>query len=214
MGPEAIKAAVAIPAFTDDRLMIKALTPSRVGSYLCIWGSPTKTDIAGEWFAKDTQELTSIFDSVRRVPTIYHHAIDDTLKSLVIGTVDTMKADDVGLWIEAQIQRRKEYEKFIEPLIERQALGWSSGTLPMARRVNKSTGKIERWPIVEASMTPQPAEYRMAHQWPVRNLKSVYLKAGLPADILDQLTGASSKATDERARAIALEIEQLNLLAL
>lgn len=212
LGPETIKAQMAIPNFVDERLTIKALTPNRVGSYLCIWGSPTKTDIAGEWFAQDTQELTAIFDSVGRVPAIYHHAIDDTLKSLVIGTVDTMKADDVGLWIEAQIQRRKEYEKFIEPLIDRQALGWSSGTLPMARRVNKATGKIERWPIVEASMTPQPAEYRMAHQWPVRNLKSLYLKAGLPADILDQLTGASSKAAT--AHQIALEMERLELLAL
>jgi hypothetical protein len=183
-----------------------------VGSYLCIWGSPSKTDIVGEWFARDTQELTSIFDSIGRVPAIYHHAMDDTLKSLVIGSIDTMKMDDTGLWIEAQILRRREYEKFIEPLLDQKVLGWSSGTLPMARRINKSSGKIERWPIVEASMTPQPAEYRMAHQWPVQNLKSLYLKAGLSPEILDQLTGATKAA--DLARALALEAELLSLLSL
>ena len=80
----------------------------------------------------------------------------------------------------------------------------------MARRVNKSTGEILRWPIVEASLTPQPAEMRMAHQWPIRNLKTAYTQAGLPIDILEKLTqgGAPSNAHE-----IALELERLALLA-
>ena len=151
-----------------------------------------------------------MFDGVGALPAIYHHAIDDTLKSLVIGAVDTMKADDVGLWIEAQIKRRREYEKFIQPLIEQKALGWSSGTLPMARRVNKATGEILRWPIVEASLTPQPAEMRMAHQWPIRNLKAAYAQAGLPSDLLEQLTQGGQP---NQAHEIALELERLALLA-
>lgn len=201
---------LAVPDNAADYLTVKSLSPSRVGSYLCLWGSPQEADIAGEWFSKNTQELTAVFDGVGAIPAIYHHAIDDTLKSMVIGAVDTMKADDVGLWIEAQIKRRREYEKFIQPLIEQKALGWSSGTLPMARRVNKSTGEILRWPIVEASLTPQPAEMRMAHQWPIRNLKTAYTQAGLPIDILEKLTqgGAPSNAHE-----IALELERLALLA-
>ena len=201
---------LAVPDNAADYLTVKSLSPSRVGSYLCLWGSPQEADIAGEWFSKNTQELTAVFDGVGAIPAIYHHAIDDTLKSLVIGAVDTMKADDVGLWIEAQIKRRREYEKFIRPLIEQKALGWSSGTLPMARRVNKATGEILRWPIVEASLTPQPAEMRMAHQWPIRNLKAAYTQAGLPIDILEQLTQGGAP---NHAHEIALELERLALLA-
>lgn len=202
---------LAVPDNAADYLTVKTLGPSRVGSYLCLWGSPQEADIAGEWFSKNTQELTAVFEGVGAIPAIYHHAIDDTLKSLVIGAVDTMKADDVGLWIEAQIKRRREYEKFIQPLIEQKALGWSSGTLPMARRVNKATGEILRWPIVEASLTPQPAEMRMAHQWPIRNLKAAYAQAGLPSDLLEQLTQGGQPSRQERE--IALELERLALLA-
>lgn len=210
-GPTPIKAAT-LARPDPEWMTIKSVGKNRVGSYLCLWGDPNHRDISGEWFSPRTEELTGIFDAVGKVPAIYHHAMDGAMKSLVIGTVDTMEKDDVGLWIEAQIQRHAEYQKFIAPLIDRKVLGWSSGTLPMARQVNKSTGEIMRWPIVEASMTPQPAEMRMAWQWPVKNLKAAYLKAGLPTGLIDQMVGTQKSARQRRD--IELELEKIALLGL
>lgn len=162
-----------------DELVIKSLGRNRIGGYLCLWGNENAKDLTGEWFAPDTAELTSVFEAVGAVPALYHHAGDKLIKSMVPAILDVMEKDDVGLWVEAQIKKRQEYNKFIAPLVEQKLLGWSSGTLPRARQVDKATGKILRWPIVEASMTPTPAEWRMAVQWPVANLKALYGEAGL-----------------------------------
>jgi len=105
--------------------------------------------------------------------------MDNSIRSLVVGLVDTMEDDDVGCWIEAQIKEHKAYRQMISPLMEQKVLGWSSGALPGGRRVNKSSGEILRWPVVEASMTHTPAEWRMLAEWPAQNLKSVWTQSGL-----------------------------------
>lgn len=189
-----------------DSLAVKALGRSRVGGYLCLWGSEEAKDLTGEWFASDTEELTEIFGAVGAVPLLYHHAGDAQVKSAVVGVVDVMVKDDVGLWIEAQVKKHQEYNKFIRPLVDRRLLGFSSGTLPRARQVDKSTGKILRWPVAEASMTPTPAEWRMVAQWPVQNLKAIYQQAGL------QLK--DGRLFDSDAEQLEREAEVLRLLAL
>ena len=194
---------------TDD-LAIKALRPNRVGAYLCLWGSPAVKDLSGEWFAPDTEELTSIFKAVGVLPAIYHHAIDSGIKSTVIGLVDVMEPDDTGLWIEAQIKEHEAYQRLIEPLVRKGMLGWSSGALPGARRVNKATGKITRWPIVEASMTPTPMEWRMAAQYPIQHIKGIYRLAGLPVRAVENLTPAG----EEASTALEREMELIRLLEL
>lgn len=189
-----------------DSLAVKALGQGRVGGYLCLWGSEEAKDLTGEWFASDTEELTEIFGAVGAVPLLYHHAGDAQVKSAVVGVVDVMVKDDVGLWIEAQVKKHQEYNKFIRPLVDRKLLGFSSGTLPRARQVDKSTGKILRWPVAEASMTPTPAEWRMVAQWPVQNLKAIYQQAGL------QLK--DGRLFDSDAEQLERETEVLRLLAL
>ncbi len=193
------------------KLAIKSLGRNRIGGYLCLWGSPNLKDLTGEWFAPDTAELTTVFDAIGAIPALYHHAGDKLIKSMVPALVDVMEKDETGLWIEAQIQKRREYDNFIAPLVDQGALGWSSGTLPQARRVDKSTGKILRWPIVEASMTPTPAEWRMAVQWPVTNLKALYRQAGLALPGRGPAKRTASKA--RQASAIRQELERLRRLA-
>lgn len=177
-----------------DALAIKTLRPNRVGAYLCIWGNPAMKDLSGEYFTPNTEEMTAVFDAVGAVPAIYHHAMDETMKSTVIGLVDRMEKDDVGLWVEAQIREHDYYKRYITPLVDQRVLGWSSGALPGARRVSKSTGEILRWPVVEASMTPSPMEWRMSAQWPITNIKSVYRSAGLSDSVVDDLVARNGQS--------------------
>lgn len=196
-----------------DTLAIKALGRDRVGSYLCVWGNPARKDLSGEFFTPNTQEMTAIFDAIGTIPAIYHHALDNTVKAAVIGLVDVMKKDDVGLWIEAQVREHAAYKNLIKPLVDDHVLGWSSGALPGGRQVNKATGEITRWPIVEASMTPSPMEWRMAAQWPVQNIKALYQQAGLPFSVVSKALRPKppQASLDDQ---IAVELELLRILEL
>lgn len=163
-------------------LAAKALDGDRFGGYLCLWGDESTKDLGGEFFTPKTAELSSVFESLGHLPALYHHAGDDTIKSAVVGLIDTMEQDESGLWVEAQAQLAKAYREYVKPLIDQSALGWSSGALPRARKVAKS-GEILRWPIMEGSLTPTPFEWRMSTEWPVERIAKAYELAGLSTDL-------------------------------
>lgn len=156
-------------------LTIKSLGDNRVGAYAVLWGDESRKDLTGEFFDDKTEELTTIFDAVGKLPLLYHHGLDETLKTRVIGVVDTLKPDSVGLWYEAQLNLADEYDKQVKKLLGDKKLKTSTQTFSVARRVDAKTGHIERWPIVEITATPTPAEYRMP---PVAALKSAYAEIG------------------------------------
>jgi len=157
-----------------DFMAIKSLGNGRVGGYAVLWGSETKKDLTGEWFTPKTAELTAIYDTVGRLPFLYHHGLDAALKTTVIGVVDLLKVDSVGLWYEAQLKLVDEYGEYVKKLLADGKLKTSSQTFAVARDVAKS-GEIVRWPIVEITATPAPAEYRMQ---PIEMLKSAYQEIG------------------------------------
>lgn len=144
----------------------------RVGGYLVVWGSPDRRDLQGEYFTPDT-ELGLDWYSQR--PMLYHHGLDGTMKAEVIGVIDTLCPDDTGVWAEAQLDLRKRYVETVQQLIHKGVLGWSSGSLPHLVEV-AGDGQIKRWPVVEGSATPTPAEPR---QTDIHTIKSVYLELGL-----------------------------------
>jgi hypothetical protein len=139
----------------------------RVGGYLVIWGSPEQRDLQGEYFTPDTDLGLDWYD---QRPVLYHHGLDGNLKAAVIGAIDSLRADDIGLWAEAQLDMRQQYVRAVQHLIDRGILGWSSGSLPHLVEV-ADDGRIKRWPIVEGSLTPTPAEPRRTD---VRTIKSAY----------------------------------------
>lgn len=190
---------------------IKALGRNRVGGYMMLWGNEKAKDLDGEYFTPDTEEMTSIFKSMGKLPYLYHHAMDDTLKTAVIGTIDVMEPDDVGLWYEAQLNTASEYRKYVDAMrqmISRKMLGTSSGTLGGAARVDKKTGRILRWPIVEGSATPTPADPRQVLERPIAEIKSAFKAVGLDTERLEQLTSDTAKAdthTDSEPEPKAVE---------
>lgn len=155
---------------------VKALDAAgeRVGGYLIVWGSPAQRDLHGEYFTPQTELAIDWFD---RRPLLYHHGLDGELKAALIGVIDTLRADDIGLWAEAQLDLRQRYVQAVRRLIERGVLGWSSGSLPHLVEVG-ADGAIRRWPVIEGSLTPTPAEPRRTD---ARTIKSAYAALGLDA---------------------------------
>ena len=164
----------------------------RVGGYLVVWGSHHQRDLQGEYFTRNTELGLNWYD---KRPVLYHHGLDGNLKAAVIGTIDTLLADETGVWAEAQLDLRQRYVRTVQKLVDKGVLGWSSGSLPHLVQV-ADDGQIKRWPIVEGSLTPAPAEPRRTD---VHTLKSAYEALGLDMARLEIDENTIGKGTARRA---------------
>ena len=158
----------------------------RIGGYLITWGEPRQRDMQGEYFTPQTDVGLEWYE---QRPVLYHHGLDGALKAAVIGLIDTLRPDEIGLWAEAQLDLRKRYVRAVQRLVDQGVLSWSSGSLPHLVEVG-ADGQIKRWPIVEGSLTPSPAEPRLTD---VRTLKSAYKSLGLDMSRLGLRGGAAAK---------------------
>ncbi len=169
-----------------DHTAVKSLGEDRIGGYLVVWGDARHRDLHGEYF---TPETDLALDWYARRPVLYHHGLDGALKAALIGAIDTLRPDETGLWAEAQLDVHRRYVRAVCDLIRRGVLAWSSGSLPHLVEVD-SDGRIIRWPIVEGSLTPTPAEPRRTT---VRAIKSAYEALGLDL-------GRLGEAGEQKAR--------------
>ena len=130
---------------------VKALGSGRVGGYLVRFTSEDEPDLEGEFFDGQTW-----YGDAKETPVYYQHGLDPVLARRVLGK-GNLDAQDVGVWIEAQLEMRDEYERAVYGLAEKGKLGWSSGTAP--HLVERKGGHIMRWPLgLDASLTPIPAD--------------------------------------------------------
>jgi HK97 family phage major capsid protein len=161
---------------------VKALGDTgRVGGYLVVWGDVSHPDLQGEYFTPET-ELG--LDWYPRRPVLYHHGLDGDLGPAMIGQIEVMQPDHVGVWVEAQLDKRSRWARAVLDLVQRDTLGWSSGSLPHLVEV-AADGHIRRWPIVEGSLTPTPAEPRYTD---VVAVKAAFRALGLPTERLEPVT--------------------------
>lgn len=141
-----------------------------VKGYLVRFGDPSKTDLEGDFFTAGTDYG---FPAKGRVPLnlYYHHGMDSKVGRRAIGT-GYVKADDTGLWYEAQIDLADEYGRMIAKLAKEGKMGFSSGAAGhLVERESKGVAsEIVRWPIAEASITPTPAEFRNT----VKSIEDMY----------------------------------------
>ncbi|MFH0937733.1 MAG: phage major capsid protein [Planctomycetota bacterium] len=135
---------------------VKALDSGKLGGYLVTFTKAGDYDLTAERFDAETD-----FGEAVRLPVLYNHGLDSKLKRRRIGTGD-LKHDDAGLWFEAQLNLRDEYEKKIYELARTGKMSWSSGSaLHAIERVPEAKGtRVTQWFIAEASLTPTPAEPR------------------------------------------------------
>jgi hypothetical protein len=149
---------------------LKALDDKgRVGGYSVRFTDSEHRDLYGDYFTKDTYLGAHEGDGV---DVLFHHGMplytsrrmtEEQKKSLeafrnhIFSNTTKSKKDEVGLFTEVVLDMADEYEKAVYGLVKAGKLGWSSGsTWHMVRRTDD--GEIKRWPIIEISLTPQPAE--------------------------------------------------------
>jgi hypothetical protein len=104
-----------------------------------------KTDLCIDWFGESGR------------PLLYDHGLDGSMKASVVGRQIEFETRAEGVWAQSQLDMSAKYRKAVDKLIEAQALGYSSGAMPHLATKN-SKGVITRWPWVELSLTPMPAE--------------------------------------------------------
>jgi HK97 family phage major capsid protein len=143
--------------FGDD-LEIKRLEDGglEVKGFAVRFTGPDDTDLEGDYFTGETD-----FGPAKEVGLYYHHGMDKELGRQRIGTA-ALEKKDAGLWMQAQMKLREDYEKAIEDMVRRKKMGISSGAAGhLVERVKTEGGNlIKQWVIAEVSLTPTPAEPR------------------------------------------------------
>lgn len=147
---------------------VKALGDGKVGGHLVLFSTEADPDLTNEFFTALTD-----FRIAKSSPMfMYNHGMDKEIGLKELGSGASVKVDgNIGIWVESQLDLRDAYEKAIYKMCEDGKLGWSSGTASHLVR-KKKTGKateILAWPLVEASLTPTPAEPR-THAVPLKSL--------------------------------------------
>lgn len=135
---------------------VKAMGDGKVGGILARFTPRGDYDLTQDRFAPVTD-----FGEADKLPVLYHHGMDAKVGRRRIGT-GRLEKQDVGLWVEAQLNLRDEYEKAIYELANDGKLSWSSGAAAhtVVREHEGKGALITQWYLSEASLTPSPAEPR------------------------------------------------------
>lgn len=154
----------------------KALGNGKLGGYLVLFSDSTAPDLAGDFFTPATD-----FGPHKRTSVYYQHGLDADMGQRVLCSDAALEVKDAGIWVEAQLALRDEYERSIYELAEQGKLGWSSGTAAhLVRRTREGKAqRITRWPLgLDASLTPTPCEPRTQ----AVPLKSLGIRSKGPSD--------------------------------
>jgi phage head maturation protease len=150
---------------------IKTLADSgdslRIGGHLVLFGGPEAHDATP---TRDYFTARTDFDippQGAQSTVYYHHGLNAALKARPLGRA-SLRIDEAGVWMEAELQARDAYEAKILEMVRRGKLGLSSGTaVHLVERAAKSNAQgqtvheITRWPLgLDASLTPTPGEPR------------------------------------------------------
>jgi HK97 family phage major capsid protein len=155
---------VSIKSMTDDAIV--------VAGYGVVWGD---RDLYGDTFTPETDLGIKYHPNP---PAYYDHTLSGV--ETEIGITVKMAPDAVGLWVEQELDRHHEYMEGITKLIEAGALGYSTGAPGHLIRAERTV--ITKWPIVDVSLTPTPAEPRTLGVQRLRAIAQAHpeLKAFLP----------------------------------
>lgn len=186
-------------------IAIKAMDEATItiGGYGVVFGG---VDLTGEQFAKDCDFWLEKLPGSR--PVLYDHGGEPTLKAAVLGATTKIEADEVGLWVEAQLQRSAQYADYVLELLQAGVLGYSSGALShLVERVQgPGATVIKSWPIGEFSLTPTPAEPRTLGVAEIRALAE--FAEGLRAWLPEGAGDAPAAGADEPEAAQVADVKK------
>lgn len=219
---------------------LKALDDSgRIEGPLVVFGSESATDLSRfrDFFTVETDFGRGLKAGV---DLLYNHGLPNVgpqpnaLADRTLGEAElSVKSDDpASVWMTGQLNLRDDYEKKVLDAVKAGKMALSSGTAThLIRRQKQGNGahKVLRWPLVEASITPIPADPRTwvsgatksLDEWAVETKCGPYYDSPGPMDpgraasmaVIDRLTsmltmmaykelGDREKPVDDRLAAI------------
>lgn len=134
---------------------VKALPAGKIGGRVVRFTHAEDYDVTGEFFDAGTDfglELPA------KVGLYYHHGFDPTLGKRRLGHAE-VKADEDGLWFEAQLDLADRYQARMYQLAQAGKLGASSGAVKhlVEKEAAGKAARLTSWPLGEVSLTPSPA---------------------------------------------------------
>lgn len=183
-----------------------------IEGWLAPYGGPEYLggkDWHGEFFSPSTDFALDWFGDWQR-PLLYQHGLDDTLKTEVVGRI-SVTPKDKGLWMRAQLDASHEYHDEIAALVADGALGASSGSVSHLVQRDRKSGEIKRWPLIEGSLTPTPANplaevgYAIKHVDAVAHLAVIGTEMPIlvgdhgPENFIPLKAGRRNSASDQAA---------------
>ena len=195
---------------------MKAVDDETVRGYVVLFGDAEHPDLQRDYFTKATDFWLDHFGWPR--PITYHHGMDAaTRDDPIIGHWMKAGVDNVGLWLEGQLDRAHAYYKAMRELARRGYLKPSTDSAPqwvLREKQENGTNFIKRWPMISSSLTVTPMEPRMM---PVE-VKAYLAELGMDIDDSQEANDPDAveadgrkAADDERARVLLLELELLEL---
>lgn len=193
---EIARPAVKLVDETDDAWIIEGLI-------LPIGGPIHGQDLTGTHFTKDTDFALDWFPDGGR-PGLYRHGFDPELGISVVGREIKSWSDDRGRWLRAQIDKAHEYAAEIKQLLDEGLLSLSSGAVDHLVQIASKSGEIIRWPWVEWSLVPNPANpeavvYQVKSADAIEHLGVLGIKA--PAELAVPAAKESEAAEDATSAA-------------
>ena len=164
-------------SMTDDELV--------VGNYIVLFGGRDLTGLvkknkdgsSGEFFTQKTM-LESNYTKTGRLYVDFEHGQDEDRMGIgrddILGYVDwsTAKTDARGVFVTRVLNRRNQYLKWLEPLIEEGLVGNSSESI-QGQVQKTANGEIEKWPLRRDTLTVTPMEPRMISQNALTAIKAL-----------------------------------------
>jgi len=210
---------------TDDEL--------RVGNYIVLFGGrdlewlrsgENGDGSKGEYFT-DKTDLESSYTKSGVLYVDWEHGEGKAIDGKdapgqhdILGRVEwkTAKRDEHGVFVERVLNRRLEYVKMLEELIEEGLIGTSSEAIPDQVK-KKKTGEIERWPLMRDTFTVWPAEPRMLSENVLQGVKALCdripsLKSLLPEETPEAQTGGGSVSDEGGAEHIVIQLKAQALI--
>lgn len=144
---------------------VKALGGGRVGGYAVLFTQ--EPDLQGDIFTKSTSFYVKEGDER---PILYRHGMHPVIKGRELGR-GKLHFDDVGIFLEGELDLRDKYEKAIYKLAEMGKLGYSTGSMGhlVSKTPKNKSFEINAWPIGEISLTPNPVEARTS-AFPIKSI--------------------------------------------
>lgn len=170
-------------------LALKFVGPDTIEGLAIPFGSPDDLDTDGEFFSPATDLCLDWFGKSGR-PALYDHGLDAALKTALVGRQTDYDVRDDGIWAQSQLDRNAKYRKAIDRLVNEGALGYSSGAMAHLAQKDAATGEITRWPWVELSLTPIPANPATLGVHYVKSSDAIARLVALDGTIPDPLKAA------------------------